>query len=320
MFTPASKMSSQLRDHLRYPEDIFTEQAMMYGKYHITSASSFYSAADAWTLSPTPGSGSPSQALQTTFTTNAQGQQVSTGQLVRMAPLYQQLQVPGQATQTFNLIDAFVPVSSQSQIQTLSGFMMAGSDPGHYGQLETFVTPRSNPVPGPSIVAAQIDATPNVSRQITLLNSNGSSALLGNVLMIPVANGLLYVQPLYVASSRNAIPVLQYVIAVNGKQPAAIGGSLAAALTSLVSAPVSTTPGTTGPSGTLSPQVRELLAAAQTAYQQSQTDLHNGDLGSYQSDINSLESDLTQVEQLTGIPLGGSSSTTSTTTTTSPGN
>ncbi len=313
MFTPASKMSSELRAHLRYPEDIFTEQAMMYGKYHITTASSFYSAADAWTLSPSPGAGSPSQALQTTFTTNAQGQQVSTGQLVRMAPLYQEMRIPGQVNQSFNLLDAFVPVSSQSQIQTLSGYMIAGSDPAHYGQLETFVTPRDNPVPGPAIVSAQIDSTPNVSRQITLLNSNGSSALLGNVLMIPVAQGLLYVQPLYVASSRNAIPSLQYIIAVNGKQPAAIGGTLADALTALVSGPVSTTPGSSS-AGSLSPQVRQLLAAAQSAYQQSQSDLHAGNLGAYQTDINGLEQDLQEVQQLTGSLTPSVPSPTTTTT------
>ena len=59
MFTPASKMSAELRAHLRYPEDIFTVQATMYGRYHITNAQSFYSAADAWTLSPVPGVGLP---------------------------------------------------------------------------------------------------------------------------------------------------------------------------------------------------------------------------------------------------------------------
>ena len=63
MFTPASEMSPALRAHLRYPEDIFTLQATIFGKYHITTAQSFYSAADAWTLSPSPGSGSPAQAL-----------------------------------------------------------------------------------------------------------------------------------------------------------------------------------------------------------------------------------------------------------------
>ena len=314
MFTPASKMSADLKAHIRYPEDIFTVQATMYGKYHITTAQSFYSAADAWALSPSPGSGSPSQALATTFTTNAQGQEISTGQLVRMAPIYQELRVPGQAAQSFTLLDAFVPVSSQSQIQTLSGFMIAGSDPGHYGQLQMFVTPRDSPVNGPSIVAAQIDATPAVSQQVSLLNQNGSSALLGNVLMIPVADSLLYIQPLYVESSRNAFPELQRVIAVYGKQ-ASIQPTLAGALTQVFQAPVSTTPATQGGTGNLSPQVRALLDEAQTAYQQSQTDLKAGNLGAYQTDINNLESILQEVQQLTG----GTVATTTTTTTTSPG-
>ena len=129
MFTPASKMDTALKAHIRYPEDIFTVQASMYGKYHITNASNFYSTAGAWTLFPSPGSGSPSQALANTTTTNAQGQTVYADQLVRMAPIYQVLQVPGQTAQTYNLLDAFVPVSTQNQIQTLSGFMIAGSDP-----------------------------------------------------------------------------------------------------------------------------------------------------------------------------------------------
>ncbi len=243
MFTPASKMSAELKAHLRYPEDIFTVQASMYGKYHIKTASSFYSAADAWALSPSPGSGSPSQALQTTLTTNAQGQEVSTGQLVRMAPIYQELKVPGQNNQSFNLLDAFVPISGNSQIQTLSGFMIAGSDPNDYGKLEMFVTPRNNPVNGPAIVAAKIDATATVSSKISLLNQEGSSVLLGNVLMIPVADSLLYIQPLYVESARNAIPELQQVIAVYGNLPAAIGPTLSSALTQVFKAPVSTAPG-----------------------------------------------------------------------------
>ena len=85
----------------------------MYGKYHIVRAQSFYSAADAWTLSPDPGAGQPAQALATTQTVNAQGQVVSTGQLVRMSPIYQVLRIPGEASQSFNLLDAFVPVSAR---------------------------------------------------------------------------------------------------------------------------------------------------------------------------------------------------------------
>ncbi len=313
MFTPASKMSSELRAHLRYPEDIFTVQASMYGKYHIVKAQSFYSAADAWTLSPSPGSGQPAQALATTQTVNAQGQIVSTGQLVRMSPIYQVLKIPGETSQSFNLLDAFVPVSTSSQIQTLSGFMIAGSDPGEYGQLKMFVTPRDNPVNGPAIVAAKIDATPAVSGQISLLNQNGSSVLLGNVLMIPVADALLYIQPLYVESSRNSFPELQRVIAVYGNQPAAIGNSLSAALSTLFAAPVSTSSAAGGTStASLSPQARALLAQAQSAYQQAQTDLKAGNLGAYQNDINNLESNLEAVQALTGGPEASTTTTTTT--------
>ncbi len=313
MFTSSSKMTPALRQHLRYPEDIFTLQATMYGKYHITTAQSFYSAADAWALSPSPGAGSPSQPLQTTLTTNAQGQEVSTGQLERMAPLYQEMEVPGQSKQSFTLLDAFVPISGQSQIQTLSGFMMAGSDPSDYGKLQMFVTPRDKPVQGPSIVAAKIDATKAVSQQISLLNQNGSSVQLGNVLMIPIANSLLYIQPLYVQSSRNTFPELQQVIAVYGNQPAAIGATLGDALTTLFQAPVSTTPGG-GASNTLSPQIRALLSAAQQAYAQGQTDLKAGQLGAYQQDIQTLESNLQEIQQLTGTAPATSGSGTTTTT------
>jgi uncharacterized protein len=312
MFTSASNMSPELRAHLRYPEDLFAVQASMYGRYHITNANSFYSAADAWALSPSPGSGSPNQALQTTYTTNAQGEQVSTGQLVRMAPIYQEFQAPGQSQQSFSLLDAFVPVSATSQIQTLSGFMIAGCDPGDYGQLTMYVTPRNNPAYGPSIVASQIDQTQSVSKTISLLGQQGSTVLLGNVLMVPVADSLLYIQPLYVASSRNPIPTLQYVIAVYGKnQPAGIGQTLAQALSQVFSSTIAVTPSNvTGP-GQLSPEVRALLSDAQHQYLQSQVDLKAGNLGAYQTDINNLESDLNEVSQLTG----GTVNTTTTTTT-----
>ncbi len=94
LFTPASQMPTALQQHLRYPEDIFTIQTGMYGRYHINMAPAFYNAGDAWDLSQNPGAGSPTAALQSTITTNAQGQQVQ-GQITRMSPIYQVLQIPG---------------------------------------------------------------------------------------------------------------------------------------------------------------------------------------------------------------------------------
>jgi uncharacterized membrane protein (UPF0182 family) len=126
----------------------------------------------------------------------------------------------------------------------------------------------------------------------------------------------LYIQPLYVQSSRNTFPELQQVIAVYGNQPAAIGATLSDALTTLFSAPVSTTPNGTGATGALSPQVRSLLDAAQAAYEQGLTDLKAGNLGAYQTDIQTMESNLQEVQQLTGGTVTPATSGTTTTTTT----
>ena len=135
MFTPASHMSSQLVAHLRYPEDIFAVQATMFGKYHIKQAANFYSAADAWTISPAPGAGSPSAALATTQTVNAVGQVVSTRTAgAEWRPIYPGPQDSGTGANPpsrSSLIGVrWSPRRGGNQIQNLSGFMMAGSMAG----------------------------------------------------------------------------------------------------------------------------------------------------------------------------------------------
>lgn len=339
MFTPASKMPSDLRAHLRYPEDLFTVQAASYGRYHITKPAAFYNATDAWNLSQTPGAGSPSAALAQTFTTNAQGQTVSTGQVARMAPLYQVLQVPGEQGISFNLMDAFVPVSQGDQIQTLSAFMVAGSDPGEYGKLKVFVTPRGQAFDGPALIDARISATPAVSQEISLLNQNGSSVILGNVLMVPINQSMLYFRPLYVESSRNQLPVLQKVIAVyggSGGSTVAMGDTLEQALEAVFQASVPlggeqpqtpSTPSSPSAPSAISAQIQSLINTANNLAQQIQTDLKDGNLGQYQTDVNTLAGIIQQLQQAAAGTSSGSGSGTSsgakgttTTTTTSSAN
>ena len=223
MFTPVSTMPAALRAHLRYPEDLLNVQTATYGRYHITQPLAFYSATNAWNVSPSAGSGSPNQALPTTFTTNAQGAIVSTGQIARMAPIYELFQVPGQSTQTFNLVDAFVPVSQGDQIQTMSAFMVAGSDPSQYGKLSVFQTP---PIDGPALVDADIAATQKISSQISLLNQNGSSVEFGTLQFVPVGDSMLYFRPFYVQSSRNPFPKLDYYVVVYSGRAGAEPGRL----------------------------------------------------------------------------------------------
>ncbi len=258
LFLPESDIAKQLpglQNHLRYPEDIFTVQTAMYGKYHINSPSSFYNAGDAWSLSQSAGSGNPTAALQNTVTTNAQGQQVS-GQVVRMSPIYQELQIPNQSSASFNIMDAYVPVSQNDNVQTLAAFIFGNCSYEGYGKLTVFETNAGESIDGPALVDARILQNQSVSQKITLLDQGGSSVVLGNLLAVPVDGSILYFRPLYV-QGRNQFPVLSEVIAVYGGQGSSqvyMATTLQGAL-NLVFGKTSTSspPSSTGPPTSTSP-------------------------------------------------------------------
>lgn len=319
IFTPVSQAPSGLVAHFRYPIDGFTVQATMYGRYHITDPTAFYNAGDAWALGQDPGS-SPSQAFTQTETTNAQGIPVINTQVPRMQPSYQLLRLPGQSSLAYVLTEPFVPVSQNNQLQTLSGFLAANSDPGSYGQLTAYVSPRAQQVDGPLLVNAAISASPTISQAISLLDQHGSQVEFGQMLMIPVHKALLYVRPLYVQSSQNPLPELKQVIVVYGTQ-AAMAPTLSEALNDIFGVTVPGTYGVnqptkssgTGPSSSTS-TIASLLTQAQTLYKQAQADLKSGNLGQYQSAINQMASLLDQAQALASGSSTGSTATTTTTT------
>jgi len=320
MFTPASKMSPSLKAHLRYPQDLFSIQAAVYGRYHITTPSNFYTAGDAWNLSPTAGVGSPTNALAITVTTNPAGEAIG-GTLQRMAPLYQVLREPGGTKQSFTISDAYVPAAQGQSIQNLSAFIMANSNPGQYGKLHVYVTTPGHSVVGPALADSYIQQNSTVSRQISLLDQHGSQVILGNILMVPIDQSMLYIRPLYVESSGNPQPQLKYVIAVYGQQ-VGMESSVNAALdkvlgtklsTGAKSAPAPTTP--TSPGAGSSPtssvtvtQAEADLKQAASDYAQAEADLKSGTLGGYQSEISAMEQEEATAQALLGTK--GSSATT----------
>ncbi|MGD0255377.1 MAG: UPF0182 family protein [Acidimicrobiales bacterium] len=331
MFHRASQMPRALVSHLRYPEDLFTVQAAAYGRYHLTNVQSFYSSSGAWNVSQSPGAGPPENALPTTLTTNAQGQVISTS-VPRMAPLYETFALPGQSQVSFNLIDAYVPYSPNNPRQTLAGFIAAGNDPGSYGKLTAYVTPTGQDTDGPALIDSRITQNPTVSKDISLLNTNGSQVILGNVLMLPVGQSMLYFRPLYVQSTRNPVPQLQRVIAVysgpGGNSQVEEGNTLAGALSLVFQGLTIPTPAANGASPSqagapASAQVKNLITQAAQDFQQAQNDLMAGNFAAYGTDIANLQSVLQQLQQASGASSSSSSSTstpssstTSTTTTT----
>jgi uncharacterized membrane protein (UPF0182 family) len=217
LFTPLSKADSVIPGivaHFRYPEDIFRVQTNMYGRYHLTDAASFYSQAQAWSVSPDPGSGqltSASPLLQTTVGPNGQ---FLPPQVARLQPQYVLAHPPGSTQQSFLLITPFVPIGSSTERQNLTAFMTASSDPQDYGALHVYATPPGQTVDGPALITNAIRSNPSISSQLTLLNQQGSNVELGEVAVVPIDQTLLYVQPVYVESSANQIPTLKDVVVV----------------------------------------------------------------------------------------------------------
>jgi hypothetical protein len=317
MFTPLSKMNPQLQAHLRYPSDIFSIESAIYGRYHLVNPSAFYSASNAWQLSPTAGAGPQSQALLAQNTFNAQGQLISTTP-ARMAPQYQVYSPPGAdpQDQVFNVSDGFVPASQSSNTNAgqnfnLTAWMVGQSDPGHPGKLDIYETPQGTS--GPANADAEISANKTVSSDISLLDQHGSEVLLGETLMVPIGNAMVYLRPLYVSPTTNPQPQLQYVVAVLGKQ-VQIDTSLTAVLSDLLQTQV-TLPQGGSSAGTVPTAVQGLLQLAQTDYQNALNALKTGDFTAFGQDLQMMSQAITQAQSIIQQTAPGSAPTTTTTTT-----
>lgn len=313
LFLPATDMSSDLRAHLRYPEDLFRVQTSLYGRYHIKGVNDFYNAADAWNVAQSGGEGSPSASLQT-LTTDPQGFVVA-GSQKRMDPQYLEMRLPAAQNASFLLLQALVPISQGDKQQNLAAFMVAQSDPSEYGRLQVFEMPPGLTVDGPALVDARIAADKTVSSQITFVNQQGSQVQLGNIVVIPIQGSLIYVRPFYIESARNPLPQLSEVIVASGNK-VAIETTLQQALTDVFgSAPPTQEqragqPAVAPGKGATSNAVQTLLNQAAAAYAQAQTDLSKGNLAAYQSDINQMAQ---YIRQAGGSAAAAPSTTTTTT-------
>jgi len=261
---PKSAISKDLMDHIRYPEDLFRVQREVLSSYHVKTAEAFYGGQDFWRVPRDPS----------TFGANAGAQ----------PPYYLTLQMPGSKSPVFSLTTPFVPRGGR---ENLSAFAVVNSDAGpDYGKISVLQLPRNTNVAGPSQVASNFEAKPEVANSLSLLRRGGSDVVLGNLLTLPVGGGLLYVQPVYVQATANtsAYPLLQKVLVSFGDQ---IGydDTLKGALDQVFAGNSGTTSGattTTGNTGTSNnSSLASALASAKSAYQDGLAALANGDFVAY---------------------------------------
>ena len=333
LFHPMGAMPEGLREHLRYPQDLFRVQTDVFRAYHMTNPTSFYNKADLWEVSRDPGTGPVAldglDDVQPGPTTTTREPQAAASAGRRIDPLYVLIRLPDRAREEFILIRPFVPVSRGNVLENLVAFMTASSEPDSYGQLRAFVIPPGVPVEGPVQVDSAINNNVEISEQYTLLSRSGSLVVQGSLQLIPVGNSLLYIRPVYVqAQAGQQLPAFRFVIVYyNGK--AFFAPTVRAALASfpefsgLAAGRVPNEPGSPGPAppepapGT-EDTLRRLLDEAARLYEQAQAALADRDLGRYQELVDRLGEVLRRAREAAGAGAPGAPGTTTTTTATRP--
>ncbi len=191
---PLARMPSDLKAHIRYPQDLFNIQAHVFATYHMEAPQIFYNKEDLWNI---PKKGDKD-----------------------MEPYYTIMKLPKTgrdkeaSKEEFILLIPFTPAKRDN----MAAWLAARSDAPNYGKLIVYLFPKQKLVYGPRQVDARIDQDSAISQQITLWSQRGSQVIRGSLLAIPIEDALLYVQPLYLSASEGALPELRRVIVAYGNQ------------------------------------------------------------------------------------------------------
>ncbi|GAB4249081.1 MAG: UPF0182 family protein [Thermoleophilia bacterium] len=193
LFTPGSEMPDDIRRHLRYPEDLFAIQANVLSVYHMEDPQVFYNKEDVWQI-PT---------------------EVYAGEVdIPVLPYYVIMGIPGEREEEFILLQPFAPAGEDRD--NMIAWMAGRADGDNYGELLVFEFPKDKLVFGPAQIESRISNDPLIAEQITLWDQAGSRVIRGNLLVIPIEDSLIYVEPLYLQAEQSPIPELRRVIVAYG--------------------------------------------------------------------------------------------------------
>ena len=265
LFTSKSLMSSELLDHIRYPEDLFTIQSDMYRDYHMTDPRVFYADEDPWVI--------PSDSSTTPRVATLRGEFTEIG-FKPMLPYYLLMSLPGESDLSYLIFQPFNPENRPN----MQSFLVADADPENYGQLIDFRLPKGEFVDGPSQVATRINQDPDISQIFTLLDQQGASVIKGNLFVVPINQSILYYQPIYLQGEQNPLPEFKFVVVVF-QDRIIMEESLSEALASVFGGDFATE----DIEDTEGESALELLEKATKAFEKAQQELQNGNLGLYQN-------------------------------------
>ncbi|BBJ41103.1 UPF0182 protein [Streptomyces antimycoticus] len=244
---PKEKISKDLMEHLRYPQDLFKVQRELLTRYHVTDPTQFYSGSDAWQVPEDP--------------THKDGNAVP--------PYYLSMKMPDQKGQTFSLTTTFTPNGRPN----LGAFMSIDADANSkdYGTIRLLKV--TSNVPGPQQVQSELNGDPEVAEFVRNLRGTDSDIEYGNLLTVPLDDGFLYIEPVYARGGSANYPLLKKVGVSYGKETV-FKDTLGEALDAVFgeSSEEQQPPGDGGqePPSSANPTVKEALKDAQEAYQDGQ--------------------------------------------------
>jgi uncharacterized membrane protein (UPF0182 family) len=306
MFEPLSAMPADLHAHLRVPEELFNVQTRVFGRYHVTDTQQFFRKDDLWTVP----------------------QGTSSEQTLPSEAYYVEMHLPGETGLEFLLLQPMVPTGRPNMI----AWVAARNDGAAYGSTLVYRFPADTTIFGPAQIEARIDQDPVISAQISLWNQSGSQVIRGNLIVLPLDNALIYLQPVYLQSTGSAFPAFTRIVVASPRQvvwSATLGDALRLLLAAEAGAPPGPTPtpppgpspspGTTptpAPAGSPSPtpsvglpsDVSGLIDYANTHFELAQAALRDGDFARYGTEIALVQAALKQLQVLApglGLPTPG---------------
>ena len=279
VFQPLSEMPPDLRAHIRYPQDFFAIQASKYAVYHMTDPSVFYSKEDLWRVATRSVNGTSTP----------------------MSPYYAVMRLPEVGkSEEFILMVPFTPARKNNMI----AWIAARCDGADYGKVLVFTFPKEKLIYGPEQIQSRVNQSPSISQQLTLWDQGGSRVIRGTLLVVPVQNAVLYVEPLYLAAEGgSSIPELKRVIVAYSDQ-AVMEPSLEDALNAIFSgnrsgtaegASSGPTPTTASASTGVPASIENLIRQANQHYEAAQQDLRQGNWAGYGQEIQKLGEILKQM-------------------------
>lgn len=301
LFRPLSELPEGLLRHVRYPADLFTVQAQMYRTYHMTNVTDFYNREDVW----------------------AWPEEIFYNEPQPIEPYYVLMQLPGSSELDYMQILPFTPANRENMVSWLA----AQSDPEKYGERIVYKFGRDTLFFGPKQIEARIDQDPVISAQLSLWNSQGSGVIRGNLLVIPMGESLLYVEPLYLQAASGRIPELKRVVVATadrvvmaenlglalirlfGRDVVNQAGLADLAVTPVIDALAveDAAPGAPAAPAPAAPELdlasaslEELVGAANDYYMRGQVRLRDGDWAGYGAEMEALQTVLNQLATLTG--------------------